>query len=358
MLRFDDAEFKNAVDHLHSFNEDELRDFSKVRAWLTAYRDNLQAYMHGNGTVDVNSLISINAMSAQEFMNDLRYVRRSRTASLVVHVNRMCNIACRSCGTAAPLCRDEAWQGPAYSRFCQTRCLDADDCSIKAGFMCSDLLKGNLEQFKWLCGSTPPAKICIMGGEPLLVDNLPEVISVVRRCFSSASLMLITNGLLVERFTDELLQTLLDNRCELCVSVYSEATRFVTARFADTNDEGFGCSRCFRRVPYLLTSGGCTVLDYYGVPLTPTGELYFCTALLTVPFVRQGFEQGARLSELARGVDGDVVNVHDLHDPSELSAFINKPACPFARHCTEPRVIPWSTGVPAEVDYLQFNQLD
>lgn len=59
-----------------------------------------------------------------------------------------------------------------------------------------------------------------MGGEPLLHPEVEKFLVEARKLFPKSEIQLVTNGLLLKKRKEELLDTINDNNIRVCVSNY------------------------------------------------------------------------------------------------------------------------------------------
>ena len=67
--------------------------------------------------------------------------------------------------------------------------------------------------------------IRILGGEPLLNRELPEILCAVRRIMPESSISLVTNGLLLEEWGESLAKIMAQQQVKLCVTHYPVNTQ-------------------------------------------------------------------------------------------------------------------------------------
>jgi len=60
----------------------------------------------------------------------------------------------------------------------------------------------------------------ILGGEPFLHPNVSELATISREILTNTKIVIVTNGLLIDRLDDKILQTIADNDIMLSISIY------------------------------------------------------------------------------------------------------------------------------------------
>lgn len=60
----------------------------------------------------------------------------------------------------------------------------------------------------------------LLGGEPLLHPNLNEIVEIARSNLPKTRIVIVTNGLMIDKLSEKILKSLSDNDVTLCISVY------------------------------------------------------------------------------------------------------------------------------------------
>lgn len=109
-----------------------------------------------------------------------------------MHAVDFCNLNCKACIHYAPLFKREEFDGTIIY----------DDLKKLSGF------------------TTGVLSLYIMGGEPLLRDDLPNVIIEARKVFPYSDIQVLTNGLLVPKYSEALWSVMRENKVTLTISEY------------------------------------------------------------------------------------------------------------------------------------------
>jgi len=104
-------------------------------------------------------------------------------------ITSLCNLNCAGCSHFSPLA--------------QTWFEDIEDFRL---------------DFSKLSKMTDVGTIRIMGGEPLLHPDLLKFLELTREFFPRSEIMIVTNGILLKHWGDELRQVCNNNRIKVCVS--------------------------------------------------------------------------------------------------------------------------------------------
>jgi organic radical activating enzyme len=200
----------------------------------------------------------------------------------------------------------------------------------------------------------------LLGGEPLLIDNLEDYMSVSREIFYETSIHIVTNGILIDKMTDDFFGALVKYNITLDISPYKPVyikrkqivklldDKGINYTFADSEIENFTRNLTLekthdgRRSMKTCGSGDCVFIRngrVYKCPidglLNDMGEYYGVT------FETDG---GFRLDE----------DLDKVYDKIREYALYPIETC---RYCTEqPEMIPWEVKKTPELkDWLYHN---
>jgi len=213
-----------------------------------------------------------------------------------------------------------------------------------------DQYKADLSRLGELFGNI--RNLTLLGGEPLLNDELPQFISHARKVFPKAKIRVVTNGLLCKSMSDELIDAFKENNALLHITFYkpmfnsidsvreflqSRGVRFIVGtpayRFVrifkveGDSDVKRAFSRCLRKRCIYLSSGHISVCSF--------------------PILLKWFDLrfGKSLSE---STGNDKINIYDkeLNGPV-LKKKLSKPisAC---KYCSDPEWFDWDQSKSSE----------
>ena len=186
------------------------------------------------------------------------------------------------------------------------------------------------------------AAVVLMGGEPLLNPDLPEIIRITRRYFPDTEIGLSTNGLLLRRMSDEFWQASRDAGVKLRISAYPIGIDYeallVLGRENDVDTE----------YSAYVTGNGRGKQVFWRHRLDPQGR---CSAAHSWTICRMDYtlqlrdvalfpcNRGAYMDVLndAFGTEfihqpGDFINISDLKSADDLDSFRRRPH-PMCRYC-------------------------
>ena len=192
-------------------------------------------------------------------------------------------------------------------------------------------------------------RIRLMGGEPLLNEQLPDFIDVTREIFPDADIHVVTNGLLLNKDYEHLLRTMRDNHCSFNISLYPPSSQKL---------KQIKALCCFYGVNCLVSDPICvfrTCIDPDGTQIP--AEAYSKCDVTHCTFLREGTLSNCimpyilpRFSKLygKNMVAGksDIINIHDTS--IDGVTILEKLPAPIesCRYCnpSDTFVYPWDTA--------------
>ena len=115
---------------------------------------------------------------------------------LEVNVVDQCNLNCKGCAH--------------FSNVCDNKILDIDKYSKDL-----DKIAKHFDVYYFR----------LLGGEPLLHPRLQEIVEITRQKLPKTKLIIVTNGLLIERLSEETLQTLANCNVAFSISLYEPTSK-------------------------------------------------------------------------------------------------------------------------------------
>jgi sulfatase maturation enzyme AslB (radical SAM superfamily) len=113
---------------------------------------------------------------------------------LEINIVNHCNLSCKSCDHLAPLCNEYFYK--------------------------LEELEGNFMYFSENTNNEDIKKVVLFGGEPLLHPELNKIVEMTRSMLHIRTFQLITNGILLDTISDELLSVFNKNDLGLVISDY------------------------------------------------------------------------------------------------------------------------------------------
>ena len=240
---------------------------------------------------------SLNFITYSEF-NYLQYIE--------FHLTNRCNLNCAGCSHFIPLIPQE------------------EEINY-------DELKNDLRQLKELVYHI--SEIRIMGGEPLLSPHLQECCVYVRNLYPYANINIVTNGTLVERMSEELMQAIRTTGIRLDITCYPPVydTYESVARFLKYNNINFKMDIRWGMCPVLHKDDNhrfkhdCTALlcECYNLY---NGFLYPCPLAAYISFFIDYYHQSFPEKE--------GTSIYHVNSFSELYSELisNKKICDYCNH--------------------------
>lgn len=198
----------------------------------------------------------------------------------------------------------------------------------------------------------------LLGGEPLLHPRLAEYIQIVRDSFPKTTLKVTTNGLLITRMSNELVQSMKEHKAILRISQYPPVTRikqqindFLLEKGVEyfwtepiSSFDKFICKGT--EDPKVAYEANCSKVK---CPEIYDGRLYGCS-LIPAIFRNQLFLDFSLSKEEIEQVSFDLIDGDE--DGWTLIEMLNRPN-KLCRYCTVSESMEWSnTGGHCKEDYL------
>ena len=243
-----------------------------------------------------------------------------------VHIIDICNLNCKGCSHFSSLFTSP--EVYPLETFCQ-----------------------ELERLSQICDIQT---FYLLGGEPLLVKNLDEYVTIARNYLPKTDLRIIINGLLIPSLPQKILDSIRDNNINVSISRYPLTSKMIDKIYAilDANKiyyKIFHEVRIFT-VPVCLHGGNNPVKSRSNCGCDPCfllryGKIYKCA----IEAMRYKFEERFGIENLPKPVG---VDIYAPNFPLLLAMLYgNVEMCHW---CSEqPRKIPWRpTNNPKLEDWL------
>lgn len=244
--------------------------------------------------------------------------------------NANCNLNCCCCFRQAPLCKN-------------------DPRTYKLDVFEKDLLR--IKELGFIMDS-----FTLTGGEPFLNKDLFKYADIIEKIYPNVHTKIFTNGLYLEKCSDEYLQQIKDHKLFIIFSYYVSAGinyKHITERlrkfgigYADLG-EMFFSERKYKT--HMVKSDLSEVADeskieinYYNCMNNCTcllnGKLYLCSILPNIDKINEYFGTSFPLRENIEYVD-----IYKLKNPDEFFDKIGKPL-DFCKYCNKKKLnfVRWS----------------
>ena len=230
-----------------------------------------------------------------------------------VQVAEHCNLNCCNCMHFSPIAKPDFLDIKEYER------------DLKR---LSELFDGKVE---W---------IRLMGGEPLLNQNLPKIMCLTRQYFPHGKIMIVTNGILLSTQTESFYKLCKENSIDISVTVYpiridyKKIAEEVSKRGVSIEFYGQGTKRkptMWRHtidlkndlnpeINFQYCKGGneCISLRH--------GRLYTCATAAHAHHLKRFFNLKIHLSE------EDSIDIYKAKSSEEIMRFLAEPI-PFCKNC-------------------------
>ena len=242
---------------------------------------------------------------------------------LHIHLADHCNLNCRGCDNFSPL---------APNVFADIKVVESD-----------------LQRISKLCENRV-GEIQLLGGEPLLHQNIVDFLVLARKYFPQTPIKLVSNGVLLSQQNDNFWENCRQNDIEIVVTKYPININYEAIHhFAISKNVKFNFYGSTKDV---MKSMQCMPLDISGKQnikdsflrcsaanrciALDNGKIYTCTTIPYVKYFNQTFNQNLEVTE------NDYLDIYKAESFDEIMTFLCQPP-PFCRYCNQKGMI-WDTG--------------
>lgn len=246
-------------------------------------------------------------------LNEAEAIRRTtpqkRLATLDYHLTEHCNLKCRGCLHFSSIACDEFTLLEVFKKDLQQM---------------SELLEGSL------------GTLILLGGEPLLNENLTEFLRIGRMSFINIGVTMATNGILLDSMDENFWKSCRENRINISVSGYpiklntesikEKAQRYgVHISFAEKENVWEQYVLDLDGLQNREKSFKCCPQANKCVQLRK-GRLYPCSITAGIEHFNRKFGKNLLLSE------NDSLDIYSASSSDEVYNFCSTPV-PFCRYC-------------------------
>lgn len=177
--------------------------------------------------------------------------------------------------------------------------------------------------------------IMLMGGEPLLHEKIEDLIKIARNNFPNSNISILTNGLLLDKKTEQFYKTCEDNKVTIAISNYIEYDKLVDFNFVNKMAKKYNLALRISnpKRQFGLLNISHKILNkniaqkYKQCPekingaLVDNGILYSCC-------IAQGMKDFFNATFKDKAIPfspNDTLDIHKISSLDEISAFLNKP---------------------------------
>jgi len=239
---------------------------------------------------------------------------------LHIHLVDHCNLNCRGCDNFSPL---------APKVFAELATVEND-----------------LKRISGLSGGGRVGEIQLLGGEPLLHQNVVDFLALARKHFPQTPVKLISNGILLPRQKDDFWASCRLNDIEIIVTKYPvninheslkqlAESKHVKFSFYGSTGDVLKSMQCMPldlsgkqnvKDSFLRCSAAnrCIVLD--------NGKIYTCTTIPYIKYFNLSFGKNIKVAEQ------DYLDIYKVGSFDEILSFLCTPP-PFCRYCNQKGMI-------------------
>ncbi len=252
--------------------------------------------------------------------------QKRQSLKFVIDLTKHCNLNCRGC--------------------------DHFSCISDEKYTDYNTVEKDLHRVKEVFGNRVE-QIALLGGEPLLNDRIGDFCILARSIFPNTKIIIITNGTLIFKMSDEFWKVCKDNKIIIRITRYpinfdyDEAERHVKNQHVEI--EYMAESDRVVKTMYCLPidlegkqdpkksfkmcgkGNGCITLE--------NGKLFTCTLIPNIEIFNKYFGKNVQVTE------EDYIDIYRYDDPDIILDRLAKPF-PFCRYCDTYNFrsdIPWAT---------------
>ena len=204
-----------------------------------------------------------------------------------------------------------------------------------------EVIKKDFKQLSKIINKEGELKVLwIIGGEPLLHENLPEVLKAAREYFPKTKIELTTNGFLIDKQEDIFWETCSNNNIKIIIENYIYNEKNIDFNKICEKLKKFHCDLKVNGPKYQFKPMDLTKEISHDAqnrykscfpklwPILDNGKFYSCSVINGVDkFFNKEFPSHAIPVD-----KGDVLDIYKIKSIDELIAFYEKPKA-FCAHC-------------------------
>lgn len=225
------------------------------------------------------------------------------------------------------------------SEHCNLNCVSCDHFSplAKEGFYDLKQFENDIKRLSQLSGAKI-LKIALEGGEPLLNKKIEEYVKITRNCFPRSIIVIITNGLLLDKMSDDFFNCLRQNKTGLEITKYpinfnyDKIIEKISNFGIDCNYKNIELVKTSHKLPLDLEGKqdpvrnfiNCTTGNY--CVYLRAGKLFTCTIAPNIIHFNEFFNKNLPLTK------EDCIDIYKVSSMQEILSFLAKPI-PFCKYC-------------------------
>lgn len=282
---------------------------------------NIQSFIENQEMYSLNKEVLQNLekriCNMQNTINSWKNVTKRRRPlvllNFVYHLADHCNLNCKCCDHFSPI---------AENKLANITEFEKDMCRL--GELCSGYAR----------------RINLQGGEPLLNPNAIDFAIIARRYFPNAEILFTTNGILLNKQTEEFWEQCKNNNISIEVTKYPINVDYEEilkiALNHDVNICFYGSTKDKKKTTYYLPldlEGKQDINDNFdkcfhanNCIMLKQGRLYTCTIAANVEHFNYYFNKELYVS------NKDSISIYEAENLDDILQFLAKPI-PFCRYC-------------------------
>jgi MoaA/NifB/PqqE/SkfB family radical SAM enzyme len=193
--------------------------------------------------------------------------------------------------------------------------------------------------------------ISLLGGEPLLNENIISIMKITRKYFHTGMIRIFTNGTLLLTQIDDFWRALNEYDIKLYISVYpirlnhekirEKASEFDVDIVYDGDVEHV--TKTWRKMPIDISGNQNGRKSFAKCPVSNycmqlvNGKIYPCFRIAYIPIFNKVFSQNLVVS------DKDYIDIYKINNLKEILEFCRRPI-PFCKYCNmkKIKIVKWA----------------
>lgn len=214
------------------------------------------------------------------------------------HVVDHCNLKCKGCGH--------------YSNV------------VKEKFACLEGYENDIKRLKELFWGVKTIRL--MGGEPLLNQDLPKFIKVTRNIFPDANIKVVSNGLLIPDISQLVFDVMYENRVEFDVTLYPPTMKLIDTIGKRCEENKIICnfSSPVKSFLYIYSKDGNVEAKETHAKCISRKSYFLREGKLSIcPLPILDKEYGFGCGDLVK--DEDIIDIYEITDGFMCNEILSKP---------------------------------
>jgi uncharacterized Fe-S cluster-containing radical SAM superfamily protein len=186
--------------------------------------------------------------------------------------------------------------------------------------------------------------LSLMGGEPLLHNDILDFCYISRQTFPDTNIKLYTNGILLKEKNKSFYKVLSDLNIQLIVSKYDKQKTFYNTNLSlskiTNNTSYLKCNNRLTDIKYVLNNVSHNLYKFFTdfpcAQLNMNGDFYSCIIPANINKINSYFNCHFKTIE-----HYDYINIFKIDDVQDIIDMNNKSHIPFCDYCQNKSIENW-----------------